>query len=109
MLKNEIILSLSKEVKKYTTSSDAILALNAGLVDAVIVDEVYARYVVLKDTTKAYTISSEIIGREQYGIGFRAGDETLQTKIDEALDALFEEGLIQPISIKYFGVNLFIR
>lgn|SRR5690554_8073528 len=107
--KNENILSISKEVKKYSTSSDAILALNAGLVDAVIVDEIYARYVVLKDTTNAYTISSEIIGTEQYGIGFRLGDETLKTKIDEALDALFEEGLIEPISIKYFGVNLFVR
>lgn|SRR5690554_4420079 len=107
--KNENILNISKEVKKYSTSSDAILALNAGLVDAVIVDEIYARYVVLKDTTNAYTISSEIIGTEQYGIGFRLGDETLKTKIDEALDALFEEGLIEPISIKYFGVNLFVR
>lgn len=107
--KNENILIISKEVKKYSTSSDAILALNAGLVDAVIVDEIYARYVVLKDTTNAYTISSEIIGTEQYGIGFRLGDETLKTKIDEALDALFEEGLIEPISIKYFGVNLFVR
>lgn len=107
--KNENILSISKEVKKYSTSSDAILALNAGLVDAVIVDEIYARYVVLKDTTNAYTISSEIIGTEQYGIGFRLGDETLKSKIDEALDTLFEEGLIEPISIKYFGVNLFVR
>ena len=107
--KNEEIMNLSKEIKKYSTSSDAILALNAGLVDAVVVDEIYARYVVMKDTNNTYEIGSEIIGQEQYGVGFRLGDESLRDKIDQILDDLYEEGLIQPISIKYFGVNLFIR
>lgn len=106
---NETILDISNEIKKYNTSSEAILALNAGLVDAVIVDEIYARYVVMKDTSNTYQISTEIIGSEQYGIGFRLGDESLRDRVDAILDELYEEGLIQPISIKYFGVNLFIR
>lgn len=107
--KNDMITSSSKEIKKYATSSEAILALNAGLVDAVIVDEIYARYVVLKDTSNSYSISTEIIGSESYGVGFRLGDESLRDLIDETLDQLYEEGLIQEISIKYFGINLFIR
>lgn len=106
--KNTTILDTVDEVKKYNTSSEAILALNAGLVDAVIVDEIYARYVVTKNNNN-YQIGTEIIGSEQYGIGFRLGDEALRDRVDEILDELYEEGLIQPISIKYFGVNLFIR
>src|SRR5690554_2808770 len=107
--KNEAITSTVKEIKKYTTSNDAVLSLNAGQVDAVIVDEIYARYVVMKDTNNTYQISDEKIGNETYGIGFRKGDVKLQEKIDSILDELYEEGLIQPISIKYFGVDLFIR
>ncbi len=107
--KNESIMNSAKEIKKYGTSSEAILALNAGLVDAVIVDEIYARYVVLKDTSNSYSISTDIIGSESYGIGFRLGDEKLRDLIDQTLDELYEEGLIDEISIKYFGVTLFIR
>lgn len=107
--KNQDIISSIREVKKYNTSAEAVLALNAGLIDAVIVDEIYARYVVMKDTNNLYTIGSEIIGSEQYGIGFRLGDLALRDKVDAILDDLYEEGLITPISIKYFGVDLFIR
>lgn len=106
--KNTTITDAAKAVKKYNTSSEAILAMNAGLVDAVIVDEIYARYVVMKNDN-TYQIGSEIIGSEQYGVGFRLGDEALRDRVDAILDDLLEEGLIQPISIKYFGVNLFIR
>lgn len=106
--KNTVITGSVKEVKKYNTSSEAILAMNAGFVDAVIVDEIYARYVVMKNNNQ-YQIGSAIIGSEQYGIGFRLGDEALRDRVDAILDELYEEELIQPISIKYFGVNLFIR
>ncbi len=106
--KNTSITNNVEEVKKYNTSSEAILALNAGLVDAVIVDEIYARYVVMKNND-TYQIGTESIGSEQYGIGFRLGDEDLRDKVDNILDELYAEGLIQPISIKYFGVDLFIR
>lgn len=107
--KNENILIISKEVKKYSIFFDVILVFNVGLVDVVIVDEIYVCYVVLKDIINVYIISLEIIGIEQYGIGFRLGDEIFKIKIDEVFDVLFEEGLIEFIFIKYFGVNLFVR
>lgn len=106
--KNTSIIDNVNEIKKYNTSSEAILALNAGLVDAVIVDEIYARYVVMKNND-TYQIGTESIGSEQYGVGFRLGDKDLRDRVDEILDELYTEGLIQPISIKYFGVDLFIR
>jgi polar amino acid transport system substrate-binding protein len=107
--KNQTILDNVSEVKKYNTSAEAILALNAGQVDAVIVDEIYARYVVLKETGTTYAIGTEIIGGEQYGIGFRLGDEALRDRVDEIIDELYEEGVISAISIKYFGADLFVR
>ena len=89
-------------MKKYNTSAEAILALNAGQVDAVVVDEIYARYVVLKETGDQYSIGNVSIGAEQYGIGFRLGDEKLKAKIDQIIDELYAEGVISAISIKYF-------
>lgn len=107
--KNTAILTTADKVKKYNTSAEAILALNAGQVDAVIVDEVYARYVVLKETGDLYSIGNVSIGAEQYGIGFRLGDIKLKTRIDEIINELYAEGVISAISIKYFGADLFVR
>lgn len=107
--KNTEILNNIDKFKKYNTSAEAILALNAGQVDAVIVDEIYARYVVLKETGIKYAIGTETIEGEQYGIGFRLGDEALRDKIDIIIDELYEEGTISEISIKYFGIDLFVR
>lgn len=107
--KNVAITTIIDKVKKYNTSAEAILALNAGQVDAVVVDEIYARYVVLKETGDQYSIGNVSIGAEQYGIGFRLGDEKLKAKIDQIIDELYAEGVISAISIKYFGVDLFVR
>ncbi|MDY0210047.1 MAG: amino acid ABC transporter substrate-binding protein [Acholeplasma sp.] len=106
--KNQVIMNGVEAVKKYNTSAEAMLALNAGQVDAVIVDEIYARYKVLKET-EGYSIGTEIIGSEQYGVGFRLGDEKLSARIDEIIDELYEDGTITELSIKYFGVDLFVR
>ena len=64
---------------------------------------------VLKETGTTYAIGTEIIGGEQYGIGFRLGDEALRDRVDEIIDELYEEGVISAISIKYFGADLFVR
>ncbi len=106
--KNTEITASVKEIKKYNTSAEAMLALNAGQVDAVVVDEIYARYEVMLKTD-GYRIAEEIIGSEQYGIGFRLGDTKLAERINEIMNELEADGTISELSIKYFGVDLFTK
>ena len=105
----EDIVSAASQIKKYATSSDALLALQAGQIDVLIVDEIFARYEVLKKTSNIYVIGTDVLGHEEYGIGYRLGDVMLRDRIDAILDELYEEGIIETISIKYFGENLFKR
>ena len=73
--------------------------LEGSAVDAVFVDlPVAASYVAEHDGLK---IIDEQLGAEQYGIAFRAGDEELCAKVQEAIDALVENGTYAKIAAKY--------
>ncbi len=105
---NELVDTLG-EIKKYDNSSGAFLALSAGQIDAMIIDEIFARYVALKENEGQYQVSNDVIGGEFYGIGFRLGDINLANKIDEVIDDLVVSGFVSELSNKYFGEHLFYR
>ncbi len=86
----------------------ALTELKNGTVDAVVVDEMTARYYVLKDDPDSYVILDEDFGDEQYGIGFRMKDVALRDTIQETLDAMIADGKAQEISQKWFGGNVII-
>ena len=107
--KETTLVETLKEVKKYNNSSDAFLALSAGQIDAMIVDEIYARYVVLQENEGLYQVSDDVIGGEFYGIGFRLGDVKLAERVDEIINELVASGFVSDLSNKYFGEDLFYR
>ena len=72
--------------------------LQGGAVDAVFVDmPVAASYVTKHDDL---AIIDENLGAEQYGIAFRAGDAELCKAVDEAVQALVENGTYAEIAAK---------
>ncbi len=86
----------------------ALTELKNGTVDAVVVDEMTARYYVLKDDPDSYIILDEDFGDEQYGIGFRLKDQAFRDKIQETLNAMIADGTAEEISQKWFGGNVII-
>lgn len=86
----------------------ALTELKNGTVDAVVVDEMTARYYVLKDDPDAYTILDEDFGDEQYGIGFRLKDQAFRDTIQETLDAMIADGTAAQISQNWFGGDVII-
>lgn len=86
----------------------ALTELKNGTVDAVVVDEMTARYYVLKDDPDSYIILDDDFGDEQYGIGFRLKDQSFRDKIQETLRAMIEDGTAEEISQKWFGGNVII-
>jgi len=105
---NQVTFESLEELKEYDTISSALLALESSIIDAIIVDEIYARYYVLKNSDK-FEIGEEIVGVEEYGIGFLKGSIKLRDEVDRIIDELAEEGTVEVISDKWFGENLFRR
>lgn len=96
------------EMVKYTTITEAVLDLKAGGIDAIVADEIFARYAVSKEAN-AYKIPEDVFNSENYGIGFRLEDVALRDKIDQIIDELAEDGTALEISLKWFGEDLLLR
>ncbi len=106
--KSDVFTSI-KEMQKYTNIADALLALNAKTVDAVVADITYAGYVLSKNKSD-YVISDEKLDSEYYGIGFRKNDDdSLRDAVDAAIDSLIADGTAKDISIKWLRKDLILR
>lgn len=93
-------------IEKYLTVSNALFALEAGNIDAIVVDKTYANDYVMKQSAaqEKYQIIDGTVGeKEEYGIAFRKEDVDLKDAVDKAFDELVQEGKIAPIVSKYFG------
>ncbi len=80
----------------------ALMDLQAGNVDAVILDEVVANYVI-NENGYDLTILDESLAPEEYAIGFAKGNTELCAAVEDALYALKEQGVLAEISEKWFG------
>lgn len=88
------------------TNNDAFMDLEAGRVDAVIADEILARYYMSKRGVEKYKILEDDFGREEYGIGIRKADILLLANIEKALDEMRNDGTASEISVKWFGEDI---
>ena len=106
--KNDIYDKL-KEMQKYTNIQDALLALNAKTVDAIVADVTFAGFTLAKDPTQ-YVISDETFDSEYYAIGFRKDDDdSFKDAVDAAISQLIESGVAKEISEKWLGKDLIKR
>ena len=96
------------ELVKYTTITEAILDLKAGGIDAIVADEIFARYAVSKEADQ-YQVATEVFNSENYGIGFRLEDVALRDKVDAIIDEMSADGTATEISMKWFGEDLLKR
>lgn len=90
----------------FDTYNDAFMDLEAGRVEAVVADEILARYYIAERGEEKYFVLTDDFGDEEYGVGVRKTDETLLTKLNEALDAMKADGKAAEISEKWFGENI---
>lgn len=94
------------EMVQFDTFVEAIMDLTTGRIDAIVVDEIMARYVVELNQYPV-EVTDVSLGAEQYGIGFRLDDVELRNEIDSILDALVASGETAKISNTWFGEDIF--
>lgn len=96
-----------KEIKKYDTNVEALMDLEAGRVEAVVLDEIVARYYIAqkeKDTNKdLFKVLDGDFGSEEYGVGIRQEDTDLKDEIDRVIDEMKKDGSYDAIYEKWFG------
>lgn len=94
-----------KELKKYGDNVTALLDLNTGRVDAVVLDEVVGRYYITKRPGE-YEVLEDNFGTEEYGVGLRKSDTELLDKLNQTLDAMKADGTAAKIATEWFGKDI---
>lgn len=106
--KEEELLKTFKDGKVYTfeTNNEALMDLEAKRIDAVVADEILARYYINKKGEGKYKILNDDFGDESYGVGIRKSDEELREKLNQAFEDIKKDGTAKKVSEKWFGQDI---
>ena len=98
-------LAYGKEIVTLSTQLDTLTQLNAGSLDAAVIDSVMAGYYSSNgEYAGKVTVMDGVLKREQYGIAARKSDEALMSEINKALLALAGNGGMEEVA-KQFGLT----
>ncbi len=82
----------------------AFMDLEMGAVDAIAMDVIVAGYQIeQREDGDSYKILEETLASEEYGVGFKKGNEELRDKVQAALEEMAADGTMERISTKWFG------
>lgn len=107
MTANEAYDTFKDNVTEYKTYDQAIMDMQAGRIDCMVVDQVLGEYKNSKMKEKM-TVCDYDFGDDFYAIGFRPEDKELTNKVNEAIKATIDNGEAEKISDKWFGKNIVI-
>lgn len=93
------------QVNPFSDYVTALMDLETGNSDAVLMDSVVANYMIT-DAGKAYKVLGESLLEDKYAIGFRKGDQALCDAVWSALEELKTDGTVAEISVKWFGTDI---
>ena len=96
----QYLLDNEYEVQSYKTGAEAISALVAGKVQAVVIDDAVAKALSAKQEGKTVVLD-EPMTKENYAIATKLGNDELVEKINAALAEVKAEGKLAEIFAKY--------
>ncbi|MEG2859300.1 MAG: amino acid ABC transporter substrate-binding protein [Clostridia bacterium] len=93
------------EVLAYEEYLTALMDLQVGGVDAVLIDQVVAEFRIAGLGDKSI-VPVTSLANDNYGIGFRKGDVALRDKVEEILIQMKADGTLATISTTWFGGDI---
>jgi len=99
--------AFSANVTEYKTYDQALMDMQAGRVDCIVVDQVLGEYKNSKLQEKMIVCDYNF-GDDYYAIGFRAGETELTNKVNDAIKALIDDGTAAEISNDWFGKDIVV-
>lgn len=100
--------SFQKSVKEFVEFKEnltGLMDLEIGGIDALVVDLMVANDNI-KRSGKAFRILEEPLAPEDYGVGFRKGDQKLADAVWQQLLAMNSDGTLARISTKWFAADI---
>lgn len=93
----------------FEDNNAALMDLESKRLDAIVVDEILARYYMKARGTEKYKILDENFGKEQYGVGIRKGDTKFVDAFNKALDEVIGDKTAGEISKKWFQDDIIVK
>lgn len=105
----EDVKSTLREVTEVPDNVQAMMELGQGTGDAVVMDEVVARYYISKsDNPDQFKVLDEALSDEVYAVGFRKADQSLRDEVQKILGEMKADGTLKTITEKWFGSDISI-
>jgi polar amino acid transport system substrate-binding protein len=103
---NSSSLAMGKEMLKYKSQLDAIVQLDNGTVDAVVIDSIMGGYYCVTGdyAGKIAIVPNLSLAQEEYGIAGRKEDKAFVSEINKALIELTKNGTMESVA-NTFGVK----
>lgn len=94
-----------KEIVEVDDNLTALMDLEIGGCDAVVMDLLVANFAI-QESGKDCRILSEGLASEQYAVGFRLGEKELADAVNNAMLEMVKDGTMASIAIKWFGADI---
>jgi polar amino acid transport system substrate-binding protein len=94
-----------KEVVEYKDFLTALMDLDVGGIDAVVIDLVVANDNINR-SGKPFRILEDRLEEEEFGIGFRKNDQALADKVWETLLEMAKDGTVAAITTRWMGADI---
>ena len=92
---------------QYQSVNEAIIDLKNDRIDALLIDRVYADYYLTTEgITDEYDTIPSGFESESFVVGVRPADKKLLEALNQAFKELYQEGIFQQISQKWFGEDV---
>ena len=95
------------DADQYQSVNEAIIDLKNDRIDALLIDRVYADYYLTTEgIADEYDTIPSGFESESFAVGVRPADKKLLEELNEAFKELYQEGIFQQISQKWFGEDV---
>lgn len=104
VLKNRV---KGEDADQYQSVNEAIIDLKNDRIDALLIDRVYADYYLTTEgIADEYDTIPSGFESESFAVGVRPADKKLLEALNQAFKELYQEGVFQQISQKWFGEDV---
>ena len=95
------------DADQYQSVNEAIIDLKNDRIDALLIDRVYADYYLTTEgIADEYNTIPSGFESESFAVGVRPADKKLLEALNQAFKELYQEGIFQQISQKWFGEDV---
>lgn len=95
------------DADQYQSVNEAIIDLKNDRIDALLIDRVYADYYLTTEgIADEYDTIPSGFESESFAVGVRPADKKLREALNQAFKELYQEGIFQQISKKWFGEDV---